>query len=110
MRIMDLEQLIIPGAFVFVGLAAEGITSYLFIRGLRKHRRMRQFFGDPTLLSEGSLVEAFPTNLLLCTQDYQACPDPGGIAFCDRHRMSMIAGFAIAWICLPVAIVYLAMV
>lgn len=107
---MDLEHLIIPGTLAFAGLAAEGITSYLFIRGLRKHRRMRQFFGNPTLLSEGSLIEAFPTNLTLYTQDYRACPDPGGIAFCDRHRMPMIVGFAIAWICLPIAIVYLAMV
>ncbi len=107
---MDLEHLIFPGILAFIALSAEGITSYRFIRGLKRHRRMRAFFGNPTLLSEGSLIEAYPTNKMLYTYGYRACPDPGGIAFCDRHRIPVVTGFAVAWVCFPIAIAYLAMV
>ena len=98
---------LLPTVLGVAGLAAEGVTSYLFIRGLKKHPVMRAFFGNPTLLSEGSLIDAYPTNKRLYTRDYLSCNDPDGIAFCDRHRLPMLVGYVLGMVCVAAALVML---
>lgn len=101
------ETWLIPTVLGIAGLAAEGVTSYRFIQGLKKHPVMRAFFGNPTLVSEGSLIDAYPTNKRLYTRDYLSCRDPGGIAFCDRHRLPMLVGYALGMFCIAVALLIL---
>jgi hypothetical protein len=75
------------------GLAAEGISSFRFIQGLKRHPRMRAYFGHPTIWSEADFISAWPTIRRLYRKSYRSVADAGGIAFCGKSRTAMILSY-----------------
>jgi hypothetical protein len=96
------------GVWTFLfGLAAEGATSFFFIRGLRKFPLIYEYFGEPTLMSENSMGYGFPTYLRLLKRSYADLEDPSGVAFCDVFRLPMLCTVVLFWIALATLLICL---
>jgi len=102
---MEIELIILPLSLFLLALIFEGVPSFIFIKGLKKYPIVRAHFGNPSLLSESSLVDAFPTNMKLLKRTYTSVSDPSGWEFCDRLRPYMLLGYFFGWILAIAAVI-----
>ena len=80
--------------FFFICLILESITSWIFIRGSKKHYpKLWKHAGKPTLLGNGDLMRAWPLNEYLMKKKYQKLKDPLALAFANRIRFPFVLSY-----------------
>lgn len=74
-------------ALFFFCLCLESWTSFKVIRGSKKdHPALWKHSGEPTLMSNGDLISAWPLVKYYRNREYLAIEDPDGIAFAEKMR------------------------
>ena len=85
---------IIAMGLFLLSLCAESLTSYLFLRGLKKrHPIPWDHSGQRTLWTDMDLISAWGTIRYLQSRQYRASSDRAGIAFCEQHRLPVVATY-----------------
>jgi len=86
-----------------IGLCAESLTSFIFLRGLRKlHPQQWEHSGERTIWTDSDLISAWGTARYLQRRLYLGGGTRAGIAYCDRHRVAVVSTYWIAVVTVPV--------
>jgi len=103
-----LEFWIAIGVFFFF-LVLESVTSWIFIRGSKKHHPMLwQHAGEPTLMGNGDMISAWPLNKYLMSRKYQEIEDNSAVAFAEKNRLPFVVTYfcACASVVVLLAVIY----
>ncbi len=85
--------IVAAGVFLLC-LCAESLTAYIFLRGLRKrHPAQWRHSGQRTVWTDMDLVSAWGTIRYLQRRQYRMSADSAGRAFCERHRLPVVASY-----------------
>src|SRR5688500_3419199 len=85
-----------------VCLCAESITSFIFLRGLQKeHPEQWRHSGERTIWTDSDLISAWGTIKYLQRCLYLNSSNQAGIAFCAKHRLSVVATYWAAGTTVP---------
>lgn len=85
------------GGIFFLCLIAESITSWMFIRGSRKkHPVLWKHAGEPTLMSNGDLISAFPLVEYVRKRNYVEITDVEAVQFAENLRLPLISTYWMA--------------
>ncbi len=77
-----------------VCLILESITSWVFIRGSKKkHPELWEHAGEPTLMGNGDLINAWPLNKYLLERRYKEIENEVDIAFAEGLRLPFILSY-----------------
>lgn len=95
----------VTAGLFFICLIGESITSYMFIRGSRKkHPVLWEHAGEPTLMGNGDLINAFPLVEYVRRRDYSEIFDVEAIQFADKLREPLVYSY---WIAVASAVVFI---
>lgn len=79
-------------------LTVEGIASWVFIRRSRRlYPELWEHAGSPTLLGDGDLISAWPTNRYLLRRQYLQLDDATARNFAEKLRLPMLIGYFGSW-------------
>ncbi|MEA1988329.1 MAG: hypothetical protein U9N57_03840 [Pseudomonadota bacterium] len=91
-----------------VCLILESITSWIFIRGSKnKHPELWRHAGEPTLMGNGDLINAWPLNKYLLNKQYQEIEDKEAKLFADNIRLPFVVSYFLALASVAVFIICL---
>ena len=96
------------GIFFFF-LIMESVTSWMFIRGSKKHHNALWLHaGEPTLIGNGDMISAWPLNKYLMKRKYLELDEPLAVAFAEKNRLPFVITYFGACISVVVffAVVY----
>ena len=69
----------------FTFLILESVSSWIFIRGSKKHHpELWTHAGEPTLMGNGDMISAWPLNKYLMQRKYQELSDQAAIQFAEQ--------------------------
>tara|TARA_B110000908_G_C9952640_1_gene313251 strand:- start:43 stop:342 length:300 start_codon:yes stop_codon:yes gene_type:complete len=75
-------------------LILESVTSWIFIRGSKKHQTLLwQHAGEPTLMGNGDMISAWPLNKYLMNRKYQEIKDQSAVAFAEKNRLPFVVTY-----------------
>ena len=95
-------------SFFMVALLAESLTSFLFLRGLKKQHPLQwAHSGERTIWTDSDLISAWGTIRYLQRREYLGSGNATGIVFCARHRPFVISTYWAAVISFALFIVLL---
>jgi len=78
------------GIFFFF-LIMESVTSWIFIRGSKKHHNALWLHaGEPTLMGNGDMISAWPLNKYLMKRKYLELDEPLAVAFAEKNRLPFV--------------------
>jgi hypothetical protein len=81
------------GVFFFF-LVLESVTSWIFIRGSKKHHPILwQHAGKPTLMGNGDMISAWPLNKYLMSRKYKEIEDSSAVAFAEKNRLPFVVTY-----------------
>lgn len=77
-----------------VCLVLESITSWVFIRGSKKkHPELWAHAGEPTLMGNGDLFNAWPLNKYLINRQYQEIESEEAKIFAEKVRLPFVLSY-----------------
>lgn len=89
---------IVAIAVFVVTLLAESITSWMVIRGTRRHHpALWHHAGEPTLIDNGDLVRSWPLVSYFMRREYRETKNEQAIAFAERLRTPFVYSYFLAW-------------
>ena len=94
----------------FTFLILESVSSWVFIRGSKKHHpELWTHAGEPTLMGNGDMISAWPLNKYLMQRKYQELSDPAAIQFAEKNRLPFVVTYfgAVVSILAVFAVIYL---
>lgn len=101
-----MESLMHPTAIAliyFLGMLIIGSAiQWTFLIKIKKHHPEQwEHAGKPTIMNNGDLVKAWPTTKYILKKLYNNSNSISGIKFCDTYRSSMIYGYFLTVISVP---------
>ena len=82
-----------------VSLSMESITSWMLIKGSKKHHPdLWKHAGEPTLMSNGDLISAFSLINYVWCRDYEGLNNRDAIKYADQMRLPVVLSYWAAWI------------
>ena len=94
----------------FTFLILESVSSWVFIRGSKKHHpELWTHAGEPTLMGNGDMISAWPLNKYLMQRKYQELSDQAAIQFAEKNRLPFVVTYfgAVVSILAVFAVIYL---
>ncbi len=83
-------------------LCAESLTSFIFLRGLRKNHPIQwEHSGQRTIWTDSDLISAWGTVRYLQRRLYLDSGNAAGIAYCAKHRLPVVTTYWAAVITVP---------
>ena len=78
----------------FTFLILESVSSWVFIRGSKKHHpELWTHAGEPTLMGNGDMISAWPLNKYLMQRKYQELNDQAAIEFAEKNRLPFVVTY-----------------
>ncbi|MBV7314290.1 hypothetical protein [Shewanella sp. NIFS-20-20] len=75
-------------------LTLESITSWMFIWGSKKkHPELWEHSGEPTLMGNGDLINAWPLNKYLMQRQYKEIDNEAAKAFAESLRLPFVLSY-----------------
>jgi hypothetical protein len=108
--------IVAAGLFFFVGLSLESVTSWIAIRGARKHYpKLWAHSGEPTLMGNSDLTNAWPLVSYYRDRKYlehvqyeerhhSPIVDKNALAFAEKLRGPLLYTYYAAWVGIIVSI------
>jgi hypothetical protein len=95
-------------AVFVVTLVAESVTSWMVIRGARKHHPVLWCHaGRPTLIDNGDLMRSWPLVRYFMRREFHKTGNQPAITFAERLRAPFVYSYFLAWGGVVYALVYL---
>jgi hypothetical protein len=105
-EILLLLLVIIFGALFLVCLIAESVTSWIVIKGSKKHHPTLWIHsGYPTLMGNGDLISVYPLVRYYWRRQYAELRDEKALAFADKWRLPTVLSYTLTWVSAVVMLV-----